>query len=126
MFAVILFLVTVCASLALVVFFLTRLPAFYFHPSYDRRDLMRDRHWFLRLCGTVLKNAIGMVLVILGILMSLPGVPGQGLLTVLVGLMLVDFPGKRVLEYKIIRQPRVLRVVNRLRQAFSKPPLVLE
>jgi hypothetical protein len=126
MVAVILFVLTIFGSLAVVVFLLTRLPSSYFHPSYDRRHRARDRHWLVRLCSAAFRNAIGTVLVILGIVMSLPGVPGQGLLTALVGLMLVDFPGKRALEYRIIRQPRIFRAVNRLRQAFSKPPLVLE
>jgi len=59
---------------------------------------MRDRHWFVRLRSAVFRNAIGAVLVMLGVAMSLPGVRGQGLLTILVGLMLVDFPGKRTLQ----------------------------
>ena len=121
-----LFVGTLVGSLVLIVVFLTRLPPSYFHPSYDRRQLVHDRHWVIRYCGSVIKNAIGVLLVLLGIVMSVPAIPGQGLLTVFVGLMLVDFPGKRALEYKIIRRPRVLRAVNRLRQAFSKPPLVLE
>jgi hypothetical protein len=112
-------------SLALVVFFLTRLPPTYFHPSHDRR-FMDDRHWAIRSCTVVVKNAIGIFLVLLGIVMSVPGIPGQGLLTLLIGTMLIDFPGKRALEHRIIRQPRVLRTVNRLRQTFSKPPFVLE
>jgi hypothetical protein len=54
---------------------------------------MRDRYWFVRLPSAVFRNAIGAVLVTLGVAMSLPGVPGQGLLTILVGLMPVDFSG---------------------------------
>lgn len=112
-------------SIALVVFFLTRLPATYFRQSQDR-DFMRDRHWALRCGGVVAKNAIGVLLVLLGIVMALPGVPGQGVLTMLVGLMLVDFPGRRALEYKLVSRPSVLRAVNRLRRTFSRPPFVLE
>jgi hypothetical protein len=58
--------------------------------------------------------------------MSLPGVPGQGVLTILLGVMLLDFPGKRRLEYKLISQPRVFNNINRLRARFDKPPLELE
>ena len=123
--SVTLFLGTLLASLGLVAFFLTRLPPSYFHPSYDRR-FAHDRHWVMYSCRVLVKNVVGALLVILGIVMALPGVPGQGLLTILVGVMLIDFPGKRALECKIIRQPRVLRTVNRLRRAFSKPPLSLE
>src|SRR5262245_45714937 len=41
------------------------------------------------------KNLGGVVLVILGLVMALPGIPGQGILTMIVGLTLIDFPGKR-------------------------------
>jgi hypothetical protein len=58
--------------------------------------------------------------------MSLPGVPGQGVLTILLGIMLLDLPGKRRLEQKILKQPKVLKKINSLRQKFSKPPLVLD
>ncbi len=58
--------------------------------------------------------------------MSLPGIPGQGLLTILLGVMLLDFPGKRRLEFKIISRPKVFRAINRLRARFDKPPLVLD
>jgi hypothetical protein len=67
-------------SLALVVFFLTRLPPTYFHLSHDRR-FMDDSHWAIRSCAVAAKNAIGIFLVLLGIVMSVPGIPGQGLLT---------------------------------------------
>jgi len=76
--------------------------------------------------GTFAKNALGVVLVVIGILMSIPGVPGQGILTILLGIMLLDFPGKRTLEYKLVTRPQVLNTINRLRHRFGKPSLVLE
>ena len=62
---------------------------------------------------------------IVGIVLSIPGVPGQGLLTILLGVMLLDFPGKRRLELKIVSRPSVLKTVNSLRSKFGKPKLVL-
>ena len=121
----ILFVGTFLGSIALVVFFLIRLPPTYFHPSHDRR-WMDEQHRVVRCCGIIVKNIIGAILVVLGIVMSLPGIPGQGILTVLVGMMLLDFPGKREWEYTIVSRPRFLRVINQLRKKFSKPPLVLE
>ena len=59
-----------------------------------------------------------------GIILSVPGVPGQGLLTMLVGLVLLDIPGKRRLELKLVSRPRVVRAINRLRKRFSRPPLL--
>ena len=111
-------------SLAVVSFILVKLPPTYFQPSHSR-PFWLDRHPAIRWSGLIAKNALGVVLVLLGILMSVPGVPGQGILTILLGIMLVDFPGKRRLEYKLVSRPRVLATINRLRHRFSKPPLVL-
>jgi hypothetical protein len=72
------------------------------------------------------KNLLGAFLVLLGIVLSLPGVPGQGILTILIGVMLLDFPGKRDLERKLVSRPKVREGIDRLRQRFGKPPLVLE
>jgi len=54
------------------------------------------------------------VLVVLGIIMALPGVPGPGILTIVLGVMLLNFPGKRRLERWLIRRPMVLSAMNRL------------
>jgi hypothetical protein len=80
----------------------------------------------LRWGGLVVKNLLGAFLVLLGVVMSLPGVPGQGVLTILLGVMLLDFPGKRALELKLVSRPKVLRTINRIRQQFERPPLQLD
>jgi hypothetical protein len=69
------------------------------------------------------RNALGVLLIVAGLAMSVPGVPGQGLLTVLIGLMLVDFPGRRRLEKALARRPAILATMNRLRARFGHPPL---
>jgi hypothetical protein len=38
-------------------------------------------------------------------------------------LALVDIPGKRALERRIVKQPRVLAALNRLRTKYHQPPL---
>lgn len=119
------FLVTFTISLALVGALLVRLPATYFLDRHER-GLWIDQHPFVRWSGILLKNVCGVALVALGALLSLPGVPGQGLLTVLLGVMLLDFPGKRRLERRLVGLPRVLDRVNRLRNRFGREPLVLE
>jgi hypothetical protein len=121
---VLIFLITFFISLAIVSFILVKLPPTYFQESHSR-DFWVDRHPSIRWAGLIAKNALGIVLVVLGILMSIPGVPGQGILTILLGIMLVDFPGKRQLEYKLVSRPRVRETINRLRLRFGKPPLVL-
>jgi hypothetical protein len=117
--------VTFVGSIMVVTFVLVKLPANYFHSSHDR-EFLNDRHPVLRLVGIFLKNLLGLVLVGFGIVMSLPGVPGQGVLTILLGIMLLDFPGKRELEVKLVSRPRVFHAINRLRARFSRPPLLLD
>ena len=121
---VIFFVVTFVASSALVSFVLVRLPATFFHPSHDR-DILVDKHHVIRWVGIIIKNVIGLVLLLAGIVMAVPGVPGPGVLTILFGIALLDFPGKRRLEYKIVSRPKVFQAINTLRRKFDRPPLVL-
>ena len=51
--------------------------------------------------------------------------PGQGVLTMLIGVSLLDFPGKRQLERRLIGQRALLRTINKLRAKFGRPPLVV-
>jgi hypothetical protein len=125
LFGVALSVLTFVGSIAAVTFVLVRLPANYFHPSHGR-EFLAERHPVLRAAGVVAKNLGGVVLVVAGVIMSLPGVPGQGVLTILLGVMLLDFPGKRDLETRLVRQPRVFRSINALRARFDKPPLILD
>ena len=108
---------------ALTVWFVVKLPADYFvlqrQPRPDRRTSVS--HWVQLL----LRNLLALGLIGLGIILSLPGVPGQGLLTILLGIMLSDFPGKERLERKIVSYPKVLAALNRLRERFGKPPLMV-
>ena len=82
-------------------------------------------HGIFRGIGTVLKNVFGVILILIGAILSLPGLPGPGLPIVLAGVFLLDFPGKRKLLCKILNRPRLLRSVNRLRRKFSRPPVLI-
>jgi UPF0716 family protein affecting phage T7 exclusion len=123
-FATSLFVATLVGSLLVVGLFLIRLPATYFQ-DFHSRDFWVDRHPVLRLAARSGKNVLGVMLIVAGGILSLPGVPGQGLLTMLIGLMLIDLPGKRRLERKLVGRPRILRTINRLRKRFGRPPLAL-
>jgi hypothetical protein len=122
---VLLFLVTFTISLAIVSFIMVRIPADYFKPD-NPREFWTDKHPAIRFLAVLAKNLLGVVLVALGILMSIPGVPGQGILTILLGIMLLDFPGKRELEHKLVSKPQVRNAIDKLRQRFGKPRLVLD
>jgi hypothetical protein len=67
------------------------------------------------------KNLLGAVLIVAGLLMLV--VPGQGLLTIAVGLALTDFPGKFRLERWIVKRPSVWRTINWLRRRAGREPL---
>ncbi|MDQ1728725.1 MAG: hypothetical protein QOD33_850 [Pyrinomonadaceae bacterium] len=120
-----LFVVTFAISLAVVSFILVKIPPDYFHKDRPR-ELWADRPPVMRFLGLLAKNLLGVLLVVLGIVMSIPGVPGQGILTILLGIMLLDFPGKRDLENKLVSRPQVLKTINKLRQRFGKPNLILD
>jgi hypothetical protein len=66
---------------------------------------------------------LGVILLLLGLVLSLPLVPGPGFVLILLGVSLMDFPGKRRLELWILRTPSVLHPINRLRVRLGRPPL---
>ena len=120
-----LFLLSLTASTLAVAIVMVKIPANYFSETH-RREFLPESSWFVRWGALILKNVLGVALVILGILLSLPGVPGQGILTILLGLIMIDIPGKRPLEARIIKIPKVLNGINSLRARYDKPPLILD
>jgi len=119
------FAVTFVVNLAIVSVILIKLPADHFS-KHHRRNFWSDRHPAIRASGVVGKNILGVLLVVIGVLLSIPGVPGQGLLTILLGIMLLDFPGKRRLEQKLLSRPQILKTINRLRARFGKQALEID
>jgi hypothetical protein len=119
------FIVSLVVSSLLTLFVLLRLPANHFEANAIPTDDPQHPQW-RRTLGMIVKNVIGVGLVILGLVMALPGVPGQGLLTMFIGVVLLDFPGKRVFERRIISRPAILRTCNRLRVRFGKPPFTVD
>lgn len=115
---------TFIVSLGTVLVVLVRLPVTYFRDGHTFP--VAEQHPIIRWTGRVLKNILGMILILIGLVLSIPGVPGQGLLTILIGLMLLEFPGKRRLERALISRPRILSSVNALRARFGRPALRLD
>lgn len=114
-------LVCFLATLAIIPALVVRLPQDYFaHPSryaMVARKFPGAIHYVILL----LKNLLGVVIIVLGILMLV--IPGQGLLTIVIGLILIDFPGKYRLQRSLVRRKPVLKSVNWLRKRGGKPPL---
>ena len=109
---------------ALAVAVVAWMPADHFSRPPGQDSLART-HPALRFTLHLLKNALGLLIVPLGVIMALPLVPGPGLVFILVGLSLLDFPGKRRLERRLLAVPAVLRFLNRVRVRFRRPPLVI-
>jgi hypothetical protein len=103
------------ASLAVVLRVVLALPEDHFAAERPGRP-----RWT---AGRVGRNLAGIVLIVVGAALSIPGVPGQGVLTMLAGVFLVDFPQRRRLERALIARPGVLPRLNRLRARFGRPPL---
>lgn len=120
-----LFVVTFVVNLAIVSFILVKLPTDHFKKNQNTK-LWSGKRPLWNVAKVIGKNILGVLLVALGIVLSLPGVPGQGLLTVLLGIMLVDFPGRRTVEQKLLNRPAIAGAITRLRQRFGKPPLELD
>lgn len=103
------------ATLVLVPVVLARLPKDYFL----REPEASSAPMALR----VLKNVLGVLIVLVGVLMLV--LPGQGIITIVLGLGLVDFPGRRRLELAVLGRPGVFRGVNALRHKLGREPLEL-
>jgi hypothetical protein len=124
-FSIGLFIVMLVGSILLVGFILVKLPADYFVNNHTPLA-WKDRHPVIRWTLIILKNLLGVFLVLLGIVLSLPGVPGQGILTILLGVMMLDFPGRRRFEKWLLSRRGVLNSVNKLRARYGKEPMRLE
>ena len=109
------------ASVVLFPIAVTLIPEDYFVPK--KRDPARKSrpHALLLGLGVLIKNVLGIVLVAAGIAMLV--LPGQGLLTILIGMMLTNFPGKYRLERRLVRQTAIINSINWVRRKAGKPPL---
>jgi len=112
-------------TLALIPLIVIRIPVDYFNRKRRSPALKRHEHPFLGWFWLLFKNCLGGICVAAGLAMLV--LPGQGLLTILVGVMLIDFPGKFALERRLVRHPRVFRSLNWIRfkagKARLQPPL---
>ena len=98
-----------------------RIPADYFVRDRRLRLVTRTQHPVIAFLLLALKNLLGLVLFVLGAVMLF--IPGQGILTMLIGLLLMNFPGKYRLEQRLVRRPAVLRTLNRIRARWDREPL---
>ncbi|MFZ5655011.1 MAG: PGPGW domain-containing protein [Pseudomonadota bacterium] len=115
---------TIVISLAALPWLVARIPADYFAYRKRHGTPLKQRHPLIRLLLLIGKNLLGATLLAGGLLMLF--VPGQGLLTMAMGLLLLDYPGKFALERRIARQHSVLSGLNWLRARAGAAPLVID
>ncbi len=72
---------------------------------------------------SVLRNIIGVFLIFCGLVMLLT--PGQGVLTILAGIFILDFPGKFKLELFLVKKPGVLKTLNWIRRKQNAPDFLI-
>lgn len=103
-------LVMLAISLALLPYLVARLPVDYFchqpksqHPITSQQILLR-----------ILRNLLGLILLVAGLLMLL--LPGQGLLTLVLALLLLDYPQKKKIEQSLLQQNAIFNGLNWLRR----------
>ena len=111
--------VTLAASLLspiAIIWLIEQLPADYFI-----RPRAIDRHHLHPL--SLMKNLFGLILIVAGVAMLV--LPGQGVLTMLIGLVIMNFPGKKALEKRLLRLPKIAAAVNWIRKKGGKPPFIL-
>lgn len=94
-------------------YFAAKIPQDYFTKK-QRVSKLKDSSVVLRLFYMITKNLIGYIFIILGILALV--LPGQGILMILIGLVMSDYPGKQNLEKRIISIKTVRRGINWLRK----------
>jgi hypothetical protein len=112
------------ATLIAVPLIIIRIPADYFaHSRRSGAEWPRRRPW-LRPAWLIAKNVLGCALLVLGSLMLV--LPGQGLLTLLIAVALLDFPGKYRLQRWVVTRRGVIRSTNWIRANAGKNPLVLD
>jgi hypothetical protein len=106
--------------------FVVKLPATYFQGDEPPKPFWAKQHPLLRWAGRLAKNIAGLLAVGAGLVLAMPGIPGPGLLLILIGVTLLEFPGKRRLERRIVSYPMVRGTIDRMRERYGKPPLELE
>ena len=100
-----------------IIYFIEKLPADYFiQPHKPERSHIHPL--------SILKNLLGLILILAGLAMLV--LPGQGLLTMLVGLVVMNFPGKKKVELWLMRRAKVAAAINWLRKKGGKSPFILK
>ena len=85
-----------------------------YNPFIKDRDLIRinvDYDWRFGIRGFIRRQLVVLLIVVVGLLMAIPYVPGPGALTIILALFIGTYPGKqRFITW--IRQKRYFRIAR--------------
>lgn len=111
---------TFCISILCIPLLVARLPTDYFSLSRKPRSGTARTPTATTLVVLLLRNTIGLLLVFAGIVMLF--LPGQGLITMVIGIAVMSFPYKRRLLSTFTRPPSVRKSLNWIRTKMKKEP----
>lgn len=111
-------------SLVAVALIAVFLPADYFSNNSREKLAYANSHPLIYYSLLIAKNILGFVLLCAGIIMLV--LPGQGLLTILIGLLMIDFPGKYRVTRFLVNKKAVYKPINWLRRKFNRGPIFLK
>jgi hypothetical protein len=114
--------ITFIASLIIIPWLVIQMPEDYFVSNHRRSSNIRRLHPALYLFIRIGKNLLGLFLFFAGLIMFV--LPGQGILTMLIGISLTDFPGKFRVERWFIEKPAVFKAISWIRRKANKPMLI--
>ncbi|MDW3094487.1 MAG: hypothetical protein R8G33_02315 [Gammaproteobacteria bacterium] len=102
--------------------FVAQIPCDYFVSTKNSNQIKHSS--FRATVKTCIQNLLGIFLIGVGALMLL--LPGQGLLTILLGILISDFPGKYKFEQYLVKKPAILNSLNWIRRKQNVPELYIK
>lgn len=112
--------VTFLVSLLLIPFLISRASSEYFLIHPQKVEQRHKRHPVIALLIRIIRNGLGGFLCLAGAIMLF--LPGQGLLTILVGVSLLDIPGRQTMLNLLIHRHAIQHGLNWIRKKTGRPP----
>lgn len=111
---------TFLISLLLIPFLVSKASADYFLIHATIVEQRHKRHPAIALLIKIIRNSLGSGLCLAGFMMLF--LPGQGLLTIMIGVSLLDVPGRQKVLDMLIHRPAIQHALNWMRKKTRRPP----
>ncbi len=111
--------ITFFLSLLIIPLIINRLKDDFFLHLHEHKKL-EDQHPVIFILLRIMRYSLGSLLLFAGILMLF--LPGQGLLTIILGISLLDFPGRKKAIDALIHLHPIQRGLNWIREKGDKKP----